>query len=240
MKLAVATLLAACACSVYGGPPTKTSMYGIELGSTLRQVFNVLVARYPDCEAEIIDFPDEVRTEGVERVYVKIEPGADYRNCSKTQPSTARTASLAVFFVSKEVDSVGGAYEVRFQQHFHPRQSPTPTIGELLARLSTEYGEPTEVRNERMQAVGPTDMPIKNLLYYQVYAIWFDKASLKGGTCKAATCSGYELYASFSAHAPPGKKSADLPAGTMSILLRDVRLDEGQKDWYGKKVGAKK
>jgi len=26
----------------------------------------------------------------------------------------------------------------------------------------------------------------------------------------------------------------------MSILLRDVRLDEGRKDWYGKKVRAKK
>jgi hypothetical protein len=240
VKLVVATLLTACALSVYGGP-SKTSLYGVELGSTLRQVFNVLVARYPDCEAETTGFRDEVHTEGVERISVSIEPGVDgYRNCTSTQPSSARTATLAVHFVSKEVDSVGRAYEVWFEQYFHPRRSPTQKIGELLARLSAEYGEPTKTVVEQSQAISEIDVPIKDLFYYRLHAIWYNKPLLKSSPCTAATCSGFELSAYFTAHAPPGKNAANLPPGSMRVVLRDVHLEERQKDWYAKKVGAKK
>ena len=240
MKLVVATLLTVCAFSVYGGPPSKTSLYGVELGSTLRQVVDVLITRYPNCEAQTTGFTEEVRTEGVERFSVSIEPGDSYRNCTATQPSSARTGTLAIHFLSKEVDAVGGAYEVWFEQYFNPRQSPSPTIGELLGRLTAEYGELTEMRSEQHQAMGVVDIPIKNLFYYELHAIWYNKALLKSSPCTAATCSGSELSAYFTAHAPPGKNAADLPAGSMRVVLRDVRLNERQKDWYVKKVGAKK
>ncbi len=240
MKFVAATLLAAFAASCYGGPPSKNSVYGVELGSTLMQVVGVLGKRYSHCQAELTGFRDEVRTEGVERISVSIEPGDGNRNCSATQPSSVRTASLAVTFVSEEVDAVGGAVEVSLDQDFDPRKSPPPKIRDLLGRLRAEYGEPTQIVTEQSQAVDSIDMPVPNLFYYQLRAIWNSKAPLQVVPCKARACSEVVLSATFSTHAPPGKKAADLPARTMQVVLRDVRLGKLEKVWYSKKVNAKK
>jgi hypothetical protein len=226
---AICLLLLTSSLSCHAEAPRISSLAGITLGSSPEQVGEFLKGQRLYCEVSAYGFPDEEHTEGIETISASTVSVDGTSECRSSASKAGVATYLSVRFARRQIDSSTGAMSISHEEFF---SLPSTTIGQRLSGLKGTYGEPSELLVERRPAIGPTDIVIPGLFFYEVRARWFAKSAQRGSQC---TSCRFQMSARLSTHGPPDKLATDLKAAMVTVYLEDEIRSARDRTWFSRR-----